>query len=110
MNWLGRLFGQESAPDTPELAEGAVIIDVRSPAEYAGGHIEGSTNIPLDVLQHRIAQACPDKDQALILCCASGMRSGSARNLLVQMGYTHVTNGGGAGGLSMKLGRQIVRE
>ena len=61
--------------DFAELKKnGAIILDVRSPAEYAGGHIEGSKNIPVDKLKGNL-NFLNDKNKAIITCCASGMRS-----------------------------------
>lgn len=85
------------------------LIDVRSPGEYASGHLEGAINLPLDQLQHSIAREVPDKATPLILYCASGARSAFACGLLHQLGYTQVANGGGAGVLAMQLQRPIVR-
>ncbi|CAG0926163.1 unnamed protein product, partial [Notodromas monacha] len=82
------------------IAEGAQIIDVRSPSEYKGGHIKGSINIPLPELSAKIGQI--KKDKAVITCCASGMRSGSAKSMLQDKGYT-VYNGGGWASLRQKL-------
>lgn len=75
------------------LAEGAVIVDVRSTMEYAGGHLSNSINIPLDQLQSKIAKL--DKTKPVITCCASGMRSGSAKRILKANGFEEVVNGGG---------------
>lgn len=75
------------------LAEGAVIVDVRSTMEYAGGHLSNSINIPLDQLQSKIAKL--DKSKPVITCCASGMRSGSAKRILKANGFEEVVNGGG---------------
>lgn len=75
------------------LAEGAVIIDVRSTMEYAGGHLSNSINIPLDQLQSKLSKL--DKSKPVITCCASGMRSGSAKRILKSNGFVEVVNGGG---------------
>lgn len=75
------------------IANGAVIIDVRTRAEYAGGHVAGSVNIPLDQLSSQLKKL-KSKEQVIITCCASGMRSGSAKNYLKEQGYTNVHNGG----------------
>jgi phage shock protein E len=73
------------------IANGAVIIDVRSTGEFAGGHLKNSVNIPLNNLQGHISKL--KKDKAIITCCASGMRSGSAKSMLQSQGFT-VYNGG----------------
>lgn len=89
---LKSLFGPKT--DYSELIKnGALIIDVRSKGEYASGHIKGSLNIPLDSIQSNIAQI-KKKNKVVVTCCASGMRSGSAKSMLAQHGIeTH--NGGG---------------
>jgi hypothetical protein len=69
-------------------------LDVRSKGEYAGGHIKGSMNIPVDQLAQNLGKL-KDKDKTIITCCASGMRSGAARGILRSNGYTNVHNGGG---------------
>jgi len=74
------------------ITRGASIIDVRSPGEFAGGHIKGSVNIPLNVLPGQLAKL--KKDKPVITCCASGMRSASARNILLSNGFTEVYNAG----------------
>ena len=73
-------------------AAGAKIIDVRTPAEFAQGHVDGSSNIPLDQFQARMAEI--DPGQPVILCCASGGRSGMAKQMLEQAGHTRAHNAG----------------
>ena len=71
-----------------------LIIDVREPAEYSTGHVEGSINIPPSELLAG-AKALKDfsKDTPIILYCRSGSRSQVAINLLRQQGYSNLTNG-----------------
>lgn len=89
------MLGLGPGVDYNDLANrGAIIVDVRSPQEYAGGHVRGSVNIPLGDLQRQLKRL-PDKEQPIITCCASGARSASAKNLLRAQGYTEVVNGGG---------------
>lgn len=100
---IKNLFGMGPAVDYAELVKnGAVIIDVRTKGEYAGGHIKGSVNIPLDQLSANLSKL-KDKDKAIITCCASGMRSSTAKSILTANGYTQVYNGGGWYGLQSKL-------
>lgn len=75
------------------ISNGALIIDVRSKGEYAGGHVKGSVNVPLDQLSGYMKKI-KDKNHTIITCCASGMRSGSAKSFLKEQGYTNVHNGG----------------
>lgn len=61
------------------------IVDVRTPAEFAGGHVVGSINIPLQEIQEKLTQL-KQLSQPLLLCCASGGRSGQATHFLSQHG------------------------
>ncbi|MCM2268266.1 MAG: rhodanese-like domain-containing protein [Elusimicrobiales bacterium] len=77
----------------PQLAAaGAVVVDVRSPAEFASGSRPGSLNIPLDSLPAGAKQL--DKNKPVVLCCASGARSGIAAGILKTMGFKNVINAG----------------
>ena len=73
----------------------AILLDVRSPAEYAELHIPNSKLLPLDKLQSNIAKIVNDKDTELIVHCHSGACAATACNLLSKMGYTNVSNLGG---------------
>lgn len=92
---IKKLLGISNEPvtDYKKLVQGgAQIIDVRTPGEFSAGHIPNSINIPLNHLTKKIARV--GKDRQIILCCASGMRSASARSTLRSMGYSHVHDGG----------------
>ena len=84
------------------VKQGAIILDVRTKGEYSGGHIKGSINISVDQLTNNLNRL-PDKQKPIITCCASGMRSSSAKSLLKSKGYSQVYNGGGWAGLQSKL-------
>ena len=84
------------------IKEGAIILDVRTKIEYAGGHIKGSLNIPVDQLHNSLGKL-KDKNKPVITCCASGMRSASAKNFLLSIGFKQVYNGGGWNSLQHKL-------
>ena len=84
------------------LSEGGIIIDVRSEGEFFGGHVEGSLNIPLSDLPSKL-DLLKDKNQPIITCCASGMRSSAAAKILSSKGYTNVVNGGGWSSLNRKI-------
>lgn len=75
-------------------AESTTIVDVRSPSEYSGGHVEGSINIPLDQVKDRLDEF-KNMSTPLVLCCASGGRSGMAMDYLTSEGLTDLYNGGG---------------
>ncbi len=74
------------------MESNATIIDVRSPGEFMGGHVAGSINIPLSEIPGRVDEI-RNMPQPLILCCASGNRSGQATMYLKQLGIA-CTNGG----------------
>ena len=69
-----------------------VIVDVRTPGEFHGGHISNSINIPIDVISSSTEQL-RDYDH-IIVVCASGMRSAQAASILKGKGFTNVVNGG----------------
>ena len=90
--------GQISAKDALEkLRNGALVIDVRSPGEFSSGHLPKAINIPLDEIETALQKRVKDKNQMLLLHCASGMRSGMAKSKLIGMGYTNAFNLGGYG-------------
>lgn len=73
-------------------AEGAVLLDVRSVAEYAVGHAPDTLNIPLHELGARLGEL--PRDRPVVVCCASGTRSGMARLQLLTRGFKRVYNAG----------------
>lgn len=74
------------------IAEGAIIIDVRTTPEFASGHIEGAINIPLGSIRSRYLEL--DTSKYYITTCSHGLRSIKAEALLKDRGFTHVFNGG----------------
>ncbi len=100
---LKKILGLGPKVDYAQLVkEGAIILDVRSKGEYASGHIKGSINISVDQLGNHLDKL-KDKNKTIITCCASGMRSASAKSMLSSKGYTKVYNGGGWMSLRGKL-------
>lgn len=92
----------------PQLPEQAILLDVRSPAEFSSGAIEGAKSVPLDQLVQKIQKVLPDKDLAIIVYCRSGARSSQAVALMAQLGYTQLFNGGGVATLALQLQKRIV--
>lgn len=84
----------ESADKAAVKAEG-IWIDVRTAEEFAQGHLEDAVNIPVDQIAQAIEALSSDKDAPLHVYCRSGRRSEIARQLLLEKGYTNVTNHGG---------------
>ncbi len=102
MSFLSKLFG----PPVPSIDAAALqarlndkpkpfVLDVREPAEYAAGHITGSTLIPLQQLSSRITESPTDRE--IVCVCASGSRSSSAARRLSSAGYTVLNLSGGMG-------------
>jgi len=74
-----------------QVGNGAVIVDVREPEEWGAGHIPGAIHVPKSYLESRIEGAIPDRDQHVVIYCASGNRSAwAARTLIEDLGYGHV--------------------
>ena len=96
--WMSRNRGSliESSEAHRLVKDGALLVDVRTPGEYRGGHIEGAVNIPLDQVQRRVNEF-GERDKPVVVYCRSGARSGNALRILESQGFTHVYNLGGMG-------------
>lgn len=99
---IKNMFGMETTNFAELVKKGAIILDVRSKDEFSSGHIKGAMNIPVNVLQSNLSKL-KDKNKPIITCCASGMRSASAKSILQNNGYTQVYNGGGWMSLNNKI-------
>ena len=98
--------GSDKTADISELIKnGALVIDVRSADEFAGGHLAEAVNIPLNIISKDIHKHSATKSQPVILYCFSGGRSAAAKKTLEQMGYTQVLNGGSLSQMRKTLGR-----
>ena len=93
MNLFQKLFSSAPAVDLRSIIdEGAFLVDVRTPGEFASGHVKGSVNIPLDNLPHQLAKFKNKKN--IVVFCRSGNRSSQAKSILQQNGFANVVNGG----------------
>lgn len=102
LNTLKNALGFGPKVDYKELVKkGAQIVDVRTHSEYASGHVKGSVNIPLNELSSQVNKI--KKNVPIITCCASGMRSASAKSKLSVLGFKEVHNGGGWMSLNRKV-------
>ncbi|NDC76399.1 MAG: rhodanese-like domain-containing protein [Chitinophagia bacterium] len=102
MDFLKKLFSSGPATDFGALVkEGALIVDVRTPAEFNSGHNRGSVNIPLDRLKGKVEEL-RKKGKPVITCCRSGNRSGMAKSMLTAAGL-NCYNGGAWDSLQRKL-------
>ena len=83
---------EQSIEDNPD----AFLLDVRTQAEWEqDGHLEGAVLIPHSSLEVRADELPEDKDELIHLYCRSGNRSGKAKLILEQLGYSNVINAGG---------------
>jgi phage shock protein E len=101
LEFFKNLFAGNKVSFHELMKNGAQIIDVRTTAEFSGGHISNSKNIPLQNLSNDLKKI--NKNKPVITCCASGMRSASAKTILEKNGYTEVYNGGGWKSLEQKI-------
>ena len=69
-----------------------VIVDVRTPREFQGGHLTGAKLIPVQEFQRRVSELAPHKDQPVFVYCRTGNRSTVAAKILVDMGFANVIN------------------
>ncbi len=91
-NMYRSTMGKASPQQVRKLvAEGALLVDVRTPAEFAAGHLEGAKNIPVQELAQR-ASELGSKDSAIVVYCRSGARSGSAASYLKGQGFTQISD------------------
>ncbi len=100
LDFIKKLFGGNSVNYQELHRNGAQIIDVRTPAEFNGGHIRQSKNVPLQQLRSEMKKL--DLKKPVITCCASGMRSASAKSILQENGF-EAYNGGGWSSLQNKI-------
>ena len=82
-----------------KVAQGAILLDVRSNQEYKEGHLHGAINIPDYELRNRVQREIPKKNQSIVIYCQYGGRSRNAYNMMKNMGYTNICNL--SGGLDM---------
>ena len=75
--------------------EQAMLLDVRTPEEFAAGHLPQAHNLPLQDISSLAQKVLPHKEAALFVYCRSGVRSAQAVSQLRQMGYINVEDMGG---------------
>ncbi|MCC5813727.1 MAG: rhodanese-like domain-containing protein [Leptospira sp.] len=81
-----------------KIKEGAFVLDVRTESEYQSGHFPGAKNIPVNMVATRLKEIPSNKP--VVVYCAAGGRSASARDILIRSGYQDVINAGGIGDLN----------
>lgn len=87
--------GREAPPAGEVPFSEAVYVDVRTPEEYAAGHVEGAILIPVDELDTRWRELEPYRDRRVVVYCRTGRRSGIALEFLRERGFDDAVNGGG---------------
>lgn len=88
----------------------AILLDVRSPEEYAAGHLQGAVNIPHDRIAEEIGATVQDKSTPVILYCRSGRRADTALKAMRAMGYEQVQNFGGLEDAQERLGLPVEKD
>ena len=90
-----RQINMEEAAEMMEKESGYIILDVRTPEEFAEKHIPGALNIPNEAIGTDEIPELPDKQQLILVYCRSGNRSKQASEKLVAQGYTNIVEFGG---------------
>ena len=90
-----RQVNMDEAITMMEEGSGYIILDVRTPEEFADKHIPGAINIPNETIGTAESPELPDQDQLILVYCRSGNRSKQASEKLVALGYTNIVEFGG---------------
>ena len=90
-----RQINMDEAITMMEEETGYIILDVRTPAEFADKHIPGAINIPNETIGTAEIPELPDKEQLILVYCRSGNRSKQASEKLAALGYTNIVEFGG---------------
>jgi phage shock protein E len=88
-------ISMKEAEDLMKTETGYLILDVRTPKEFAQGHIPDAINVPNETIGKKEIRQLPDKDQKILVYCRSGNRSKQAAKKLVKLGYTDIIEFGG---------------
>lgn len=106
---LTSVFGLAACASEPlEVPSGSIIIDVRTPEEFATGHVDGAININLQAAEFTDLIGQLDPAGNYFVYCRSGNRSTQAAEYMTSVGFTNVTNLGGYQDASNKLGIPLV--
>ena len=90
-----RQINMDEAITMMEEESGYIILDVRTPEEFADKHIPGAINIPNETISTEEIPELPDKEQLILVYCRSGNRSKQASEKLAALGYTNIAEFGG---------------
>ena len=94
---------------TVDMSTVTAVIDVRTPEEFATGHLDGAVNINWEDPTFADQVATLDKDGVYVLYCRSGNRAGQAIDAMTSIGFTNLTNAGGVDAASSLTGIAIVQ-
>lgn len=97
-----------SAPSSIEVSADTVILDVRTPDEFASGHLDGAINVDVQAADFDARVDTLDRDADILVYCRSGNRAGSAIDRMAAMGFTALENGGGVEQAAQATGLDIV--
>jgi len=92
------------------LAEGTIVIDVRTPAEFASGHLEGALNIDIQSPDFFATVSQLDPSADYFIYCRSGNRSGQAIAQMTNLGFTSMENGGSVQEATARSGIPVVTD
>ena len=100
------LFGTKNNTELVDAVKnGALLVDVRTPAEFSAGSVKGAINIPMERIQNQMKKFRGKK--AVVLFCRSGARSGYAKGILERNGIENVFNGGSVGNMNQILIKNV---
>jgi phage shock protein E len=99
---IKKILGIKTIDFAQLVSDGALILDVRTTAEFGGGHIKGSVNVPLNKLPQYLPKL-KDKTKPIIVCCASGSRSAQAMGVLKYNSFSNIYDGGSWFRLNSKI-------
>ncbi len=103
MGFFSALFGKsDNSALTAAIKNGAFLVDVRTPGEFASGSVKGAVNIPLDLVSNQLSKFKGKKN--IVVFCRSGSRSSQAKRILEQNGIQNVINGGTWQNVNQMLG------
>jgi rhodanese-related sulfurtransferase len=105
---VATITGCSSPSPSPVDTQGATVIDVRTPAEFAAGHLEGAVNIDWEAPTFAEEIAAYDTHSRILLYCRSGNRAGQARQSMLESGFTDVTTLGGVDEAAKAVGVPVV--
>lgn len=99
-----------SAPSTAPTAlkAGTVVVDVRTPGEYAQGHLEGAINVDVESAAFESQVKQLPTGGTYLVYCHSGNRAAAAVSRMTGMGFSHLTNAGGISDASASTGLAVV--